>query len=104
MEKEKNAAELLKEELFMKKEHFSEAYSEDEVAKADEFCKGYMDFLQKGKTERECAEYIIEKAEKNGGDCYTRGLGDVTVTFNTNGTYSITQATDRWAEHKWSLT
>lgn len=66
MEKEKSAAELLKEELFMKKEHFSEAYCEDEVAKADKFCEGYMDFLQKGKTERECVEYIIEKAEKNG--------------------------------------
>ena len=51
-----------------------------------------------------CSWRLCEKAENNGGDCYTRGLGDVTVTFNTNGTYSITQAADRWAEHKWSLT
>lgn len=66
MEKEKSAAELLKEELMMKKEHFSDAYSEEEVAKADKFCEGYMDFLSQAKTERECADYIIEKAEKNG--------------------------------------
>ncbi len=66
MEKEKSAAEALKEELMMKKEHFSVAMSEEEVAKADKFCEGYMDFLAKGKTERECVDYIIEKAEKNG--------------------------------------
>ncbi len=66
MEKEKSAAELLKEQLMLKKEHFSVAMSEEEVAKADKFCEGYMDFLQKGKTERECVDYVIEKAEKNG--------------------------------------
>ncbi len=66
MEKEKSAAELLKEQLMLKKEHFSVAMSEDEVAKADKFCEGYMDFLEKGKTERECVDYVIEKAEKNG--------------------------------------
>lgn len=66
MEKEKSAAELLKEQLMLKKEHFSVAMSEEEVAKADKFCEGYMDFLEKGKTERECVEYVIEKAEKNG--------------------------------------
>ena len=66
MEKEKSAAEILREELMLKKEHFSTAMSEEEVAKADAFCEGYMDFLAKGKTERECVDYIIEKAEKNG--------------------------------------
>ena len=66
MEKEKSAAELLKEELMMKKEHFSVAMSEEEVAKADKFCEGYMEFLNGAKTERECTDYIIEKAESKG--------------------------------------
>ncbi len=66
MDKEKTQAELLSEKLTLKKEHFSKAMSEEEVKKADAFCEGYMDFLRKGKTERECVDYIVEKAEKKG--------------------------------------
>ncbi len=66
MEKEKSAAELLMEKLAFKKEHFSVAMSDEEIAKADIFCEGYKDFLQKGKTERECVEYVLEKATANG--------------------------------------
>ncbi len=66
MEKEKTQAELLAEKLMLKKEHFSVAMCDDEVKKADDFCVGYMDFLRNGKTERECTELVIEKAEKLG--------------------------------------
>ena len=66
MEKEKTQAELLKEKLFFEKEHFSAAMTEDECSRADEFCEGYKNFLATAKTERECVEYVIEKAEKNG--------------------------------------
>lgn len=66
MSKEKSAAELLSEELCYKKEHFSVQMSDEELAKADEFCEGYKDFLRKGKTERECVDYCIEKAEALG--------------------------------------
>ncbi len=66
MEKEKNAAELLMDKLAFKKEHFSVAMSDEEVAKADEFCEGYKHFLQEGKTERECVEYVLRKAEADG--------------------------------------
>lgn len=65
MSEERNEAELLKEKLCLKKEHFNNV-CEDEIAKADEFCKGYMQFLDKAKTERECNAYIIEKAKANG--------------------------------------
>ncbi len=65
MSEEKSKAELLKEELCLKKEHFDEVYG-DETGKADEFCKGYMNFLNAAKTERECNAYIIEKAKANG--------------------------------------
>jgi hypothetical protein len=53
MEKEKTQAELLKEKLCFEKEHFSVAMTEEECKKADEFCKGYKDFLATAKTERE---------------------------------------------------
>lgn len=66
MEKEKSAAELLMEKLAFKKEHFSVAMSDEEIMKADIFCEGYKDFLQKGKTERECVEYVLEKATAKG--------------------------------------
>lgn len=66
MEKEKNAAELLMDKLAFKKEHFSVAMSDGEIAKADEFCEGYKHFLQEGKTERECVEFVIEEAKAKG--------------------------------------
>lgn len=66
MKEEKTELEVLKDELFLKREHYSFAKSEDEVRKADEFCKGYMSFLNSSKTERECNKAIIAMAEKNG--------------------------------------
>ncbi len=66
MEKEKSAAELLMEELSFKTEHFSKAMTNEEVKKADEFCEGYKQFLSEGKTERECVDFVIAKAEKEG--------------------------------------
>lgn len=66
MEKEKNAAELLMDKLAFKKEHFSVAMSDEEVMKADSFCEGYKEFLQEGKTERECVEYVLSKAAAKG--------------------------------------
>ena len=66
MSQEKSQAELLKEELFFEKKHFNNQMSEEELAKADAFCEGYKDFLAKGKTERECVDYMIEAAEAKG--------------------------------------
>ena len=45
MEKERTEDELLSEKLMLKNEHFSKAYDCDEQKKADEFCKGYKEFL-----------------------------------------------------------
>lgn len=66
MSNEKSSADLLREELCFEKKHFSVQMSEEEVAKADDFCEGYKDFLSTAKTERECVDYIIEKAETQG--------------------------------------
>ncbi len=66
MEKERNEAEILMEELGFEKKHFSNAYSDEEIAKADAFCEGYKEFLQQGKTERECVDFVLGRAVKEG--------------------------------------
>ncbi len=66
MEKERTEAEILSEKLMLKKEHFAKNNHSDEQKKADEFCEGYKNFLDEGKTERECVEYTIKKAEQLG--------------------------------------
>lgn len=62
---EKTQAEILKDELCLKKDHF-EFFSPEETEKCDEFCSGYMEFLGTAKTERECNTYVIEKAKNEG--------------------------------------
>lgn len=65
MNNEKSEAELLKEKLCLKKDHFNESFC-DEVEKADEFCVDYMNFLSTAKTERECNAYFISAAKERG--------------------------------------
>lgn len=62
---EKTQAEILKDELCLKKEHF-EFFSPEETTECDEFCKGYAEFLSKAKTERECNSYFIKMAQEHG--------------------------------------
>lgn len=66
MEKEKSAAKLLQEKLFMEKKNSGLIMSEEEMKKADEFCEGYKSFLDKGKTEREAVAETVRLAEKKG--------------------------------------
>lgn len=42
------------------------SYTKEELEKVDSLNQGYMQFLDAGKTERECVETIIEQAEKSG--------------------------------------
>ena len=48
-------------------------YDEKDMASLEKLSKGYMDFLDNGKTERECTKLLVEMAEKNG----YRDLADV---------------------------
>ena len=41
-------------------------YSKTELKKVDAYGKAYMDFLNNGKTERECTDYIINEIEQHG--------------------------------------
>ena len=88
MSNEKSAADLLKEELFFEKKHFSVQMSEEELEKADDFCEGYKEFLAVAKTERECVDYMVEKAQAQGFTAFdskkTYKAGDK-VYFNNRG-------------------
>lgn len=64
--KEKSQATQLKEKLFIKKQIGIKKLSADEIAKADDFCKGYVEFLDNAKIEREAVETSVKIAQANG--------------------------------------
>lgn len=66
MAEETNRAEQLKNELFYKSKDAAYVLSEDETADADNFCEGYMNFLDNSKTEREAVEEALKLAKANG--------------------------------------
>ncbi len=63
--KNKEALELEK-KLTYKNESAWHSYSEKQREKIDKFAQEYKDFLDRGKTERECVAACIELLEKNG--------------------------------------
>lgn len=74
MSKEKSAAELLKEQLFMEKKHAGLLMSEEQLAECDKFCESYKSFLDNAKTEREAVKRSAELAEEKGFKRYTAGM------------------------------
>lgn len=73
MAKEKSAAELLKEKLFMQKKHAGLLMTEQQIAECDDFCESYKDFLDSSKTEREAVQAAITLAKEEGFREYTPG-------------------------------
>ncbi|MBQ3536962.1 MAG: aminopeptidase, partial [Clostridia bacterium] len=63
---EKSKAEILKEQLFMKKEHTSAVIGANGTAEADSFADGYMSYLDAAKTEREAVDTALEMAVAGG--------------------------------------
>ena len=59
-------SEDLREKLFDKKENGWKKVNDEEKKKIFEYSKGYMDFLNKSKTEREFVKNAKELADKNG--------------------------------------
>lgn len=88
MDKEKSKSKQLKEKLFIKKELGIKSLSAEEIAKADEFCKGYVEFLNNAKIEREAVETSVKIAEANGFTKYdstkTYKAGDKVYCVNRN--------------------
>ncbi|MDR1565301.1 MAG: aminopeptidase [Oscillospiraceae bacterium] len=63
---DKTEAELLKEQLFIKREHGSKCVDEPTLTKVDEFADSYKKFLDTAKTEREFVIHAIEQASSLG--------------------------------------
>ena len=62
---EKTQGQLLKEQLCWNIPNVAKDAPE-QIALAQEFCEGYKDFLDKGKTERECVAYAVDMLVKAG--------------------------------------
>ena len=69
---EVNAKEL-KKALFYNSENGGETMSDEEIQKADAFCGGYMDFLNRCRTEREAVAFFEEKAKAAGFTAFEPG-------------------------------
>ncbi len=63
---EKTQGEELKEKLFNCRKNGWESISEEEGRKIFDYCKGYMDFLNKSKTEREIVKNATKIVEEDG--------------------------------------
>ena len=50
----------------MDKKNVWKSYNETQLDELNELNRGYMDFLSKGKTERECVNYTVELIKKYG--------------------------------------
>ena len=76
MSEKKSPAELLREELFLKRENGRLTADDGVLSAADDYCEGYKKFLDTAKTEREAAKAAIALALQNGF-----------VEFDRNKTY-----------------
>ena len=66
-------AKELREQLFDTPKHACRVYSAEEIKKADEFCRGYMAFLNDAKVEREAVETAIKLAKERGFTEFSAG-------------------------------
>ncbi len=66
MSEEKSKTKMLKESLLMKSKKGIATLSADEIAKADEFCEGYKEYLDNSPVEREAVKYTLKIAKENG--------------------------------------
>lgn len=63
---EKSKTKVLKEELLFSVKKGIATLSQEEIGKADEFCKGYKEFLDNSPVEREAVKYSLKIAKENG--------------------------------------
>ncbi len=78
----------LKKKLFCNRKNAGITLSDEDIAKCDQFCDGYKDFLNQSKTEREAVKYAISTAERMGYVPFKKGMslkaGDK-VYYNNRG-------------------
>ena len=63
-----------KEKLFSTMKNGYDRISAQDLAAMEEYCRDYRDYLDNGKTERECALYSVKLAEAQGFVPYRRGM------------------------------
>ncbi len=108
---EKSAGQLLQEKLCYKPKHACEVIDDKELSAVDSFNEGYKNYLDNGKTERECVDYTIEmlkekgfsefvpgKAYKAGDKIYQNNRGKALV-FAVVGSKPITDGVKILASH-----
>ncbi len=66
MAEKKSLAEQMKEKLLLNPKSAGELLSAENLLTADEFCKEYMSYLDRAKTEREAVDATIEVLKKHG--------------------------------------
>ena len=71
--KEQTPAQKLREELFFAPQNGYDRLEAGEGEKIQTYCEGYKTFLDAGKTERECVDYAIVKAQAAGFRPLVRG-------------------------------
>ena len=71
--KEQTRGEQLREALLYDKKNGYDRLAGGEAEAMEAYCAGYKQFLDAGKTERECVERAVTLAEKAGFKAYTRG-------------------------------
>lgn len=87
MDKEKTLGQQLQEELTFQQPHIADE-APDQIQAAEEFCKGYKEFLDASKTERECVAATIALLVKAGyvpfDETKTYKAGDKVYVNNRN--------------------
>ena len=111
MENEKNETTKLKEALFAEKRHAAQRMTPEDAADCENFCKGYMDFMNSCKTEREAVNFFAETLEAKGYLPFSPGMalkaGDrvylnnrgKSVILATIGTAPVTEGVRLCAAH-----
>lgn len=64
----------LRDELFYEKKNGYDLIDVEERVAVDEYCKGYMDFLDEARMEREAVRYAVKLAESEGYSEYVAGM------------------------------
>ena len=71
---EKSESKELKKKLFSTQKNGYDRVGEADLAAMEDYCAGYMAFLDAGKTERLCAAEAVRLAEERGYRPYVRGM------------------------------
>ena len=72
--KELTRGKQLRQALQYKKKNGYDCLREGELEAIDTYCEGYKQFLDAGKTERECVDRTIAMAQAAGFRAYERGM------------------------------